>query len=236
MKKPFAVALVMAGMALAPGLPAQADELRLGVARTDFAESYSAQGVDTRLSGLEHFMLAWQSPLGSANRLLLQLSRTSYQFDNVDFPGTRHRRQQTGVLLGARRDLGLAHGHLGLGAGYSLELLQVQNSATLPSGESEFLFMPWQAFHGPAMLADLHVPILGPVGFRLAAEWHPVLFAQLSDSSLSMPGYMTRVKVDPRVTLWGDRLSFGYVYQRTLGSGYDRAAAGFLASVSLLGI
>lgn len=228
--------VLLGGLGAGMAQPARASDLYLGLARTQFSESYLAQDLESRVNALDQFTVAWQSPVGGANRLLFQLTRESYQLDDADFPGTRHRRQQTGLTVGARRDLGMPLGTLGLGVGYSLELLQVESSATLPGDEPGFLFLPWQAYHGPAMLADFRVPLFGPLGVRLGAEWHPVVFAQLSDAGLVMPGYMTRVKVDPRVTLWGDRVSVGYVYQRILGSGYDRSAAGFLASVSLLGI
>lgn len=216
--------------------PVEATELQLGLSRATFAESYLAQEVSSQVNALDQFSLAWQSPVGQAARLALSLTRTSYLLGDDYFPETKHRRQQTGLMVGSNRIFALPKGSIALGLGYGLEVMQVENSAKLPDDDPAFLFLPWQAFHGPSLLADLRFPVLGPVGLRLGMEWQPMVFAHLSDARIAMPGYLTNVKLDPRVTLWGDRLSFGYAYQRMLGSGYDRSTSGFLATLSLLGI
>ncbi|MNR92031.1 hypothetical protein D3C72_230510 [compost metagenome] len=227
---------LLACMTTAMARPVEAHELHLGMARTSFSEGYLAQELDSHLNALDQFSLGWQSSLGETDRLVLNLTRASYRLEDATFPGTQHRRQQTGLMAGARRAFDMAFGTAGLGLGYGLEVMQVENSATLAEDDPAFLFLPWQAYHGPAMLADLRIPLIGPVGFRVGMEWQPFVFAHLSDARLAMPGYLTSIKVDPRVTLWGDRLSFGYAYQRMLGSGYDRSAGGFLATLSLFGI
>lgn len=219
-----------------PAALAAPADFQLGVARSSFSEAYRDQEITSRLSALDQFLFSWSTPLGEADRLLIAFSRASYQLEDADFPGTRHRRQQTGLMVGARRNLALPLAELGMGLGYALDYMQIESSAKQPGDDPAFLFQAMQAYHGPSLLADVRVPLIGPVGFRLGAQWQPYVFGRVGDGSLPLPGYLTTYRLDPRVTFWGDRLSFGYAFQRTLGDGYDRATSGLLATLSLGGI
>lgn len=218
-----------------PALAAPAD-FQLGIARSSFSEAYREQELDSRLSAIDQFLFSWSAPLSETDRLLIGVTRAGYQLEDADFPGTRHRRQQTGLMVGARRNVALPHAELGLGLAYALDLMQVESSAKQPGDDPAFLFQPLQAYHGPSMQGEVRIPLIGPVGLRLGAEWQPYVFGRVGDGVLPLPGYLTTYRLDPRVTLWGDRLSFGYALQRTLGQGYDRATSGFLATLSLGGI
>ncbi len=219
-----------------PALGLGLDHLELGASRGSFTESYLEQETESRLLSHDRILLRWDAEFSTSDRFRLRLSRSAYQLDDRDFPGTLHRRQETGLDFGALRTIAVPAGGLLLGLGYSLDVMQVENSAKLPGDDPGFLFVPWQAFHGPALMADYQVELLGPVGFRLGTEWLPFVFANLADGRLPMPAYMTTFRLDPRVTLWGDRFALGYVYQRTVGAGYDRGTSGVFASFSLVGI
>jgi hypothetical protein len=210
--------------------------LQVGFLRGSFAESYLEQETESRLGARDQYLLLWDAELNPTDRLWMRLARSTYQLDDRDFPGTLHRRQETGLVVGARRSFALPTGGLRLGLGYSLDVMQVENSARIPGDDPGFLFVPWQAYHGPTVLGDYRAELFGPLGVSLDAEWVPFVFANLADTRLPMPAYLTAFRIAPRVTLWGERLSVGYVYERTLGAGYDRGTSGVFAMLSLLGI
>ena len=236
MRTPVAGVMALLSLVSAPAVLAAPADFQLGIARSSFSEVYREQELDTRLSELDQFLFSWSAPLGEADRLLVALTRASYQLEDMDFPDTRHRRQQTGLKVAARRNLALPHVDLGMGLGYTFDLMQVESSAKQPGDDPAFLFQSLQAYHGPSLSADVRIPLLGSLGIRLAAEWQPYVFGRIGDGSLPLPAYLTAYRLNPGVTLWGDRLSFGYLMQGMAGDGYDRATRGFLATLSLGGI
>lgn len=216
---------------LAPGVKG----LEVGYERGAGSESYASQGVTADHPQIDRFYARLKGQLEPALGLWLSFTRGAYQFEDRDFPGTAHLRHETRLVAGLSRDGDVLGGNLRLGAGYGLDFLQVQNSASLSDSEPAFFFLPWQALHGVVLSESFRVG-LGPVGLALDGEWSPFLFAHLADARLALPGYVTTLRVAPRVSLWNDRLSLGYAYERTLGTGFDRQSGGPFLAITITGI
>ena len=210
--------------------------LLLGLTKGTFSESYLEQDIQVAPSAIDRFLLSWRGALDGADHYAFRIGRGAYRIDDQDFPGTLHQRSETGLLAGRLRGFEWLGGTLGLGLGYSAQVLQVESSATLPGDDPGFLFLRWQAFHGPAVMQSFQRQLWGPLGISLEAEWLPYVFSSLSDSRLPMPTYTTAIRLSPRLTLWGERVSIGYLYDRTIGSGFNREVGGPFVSVSIAGI
>lgn len=239
-------ALLAAGLLCIPALPASAFSLverlapevkglEVGYERGAGSESFASQGVTADHPQIDRFYARLKGQLDPELGLWLNFTRGAYQFEDRDFPGTAHLRHETRLVAGLSRDGDALGGSLRLGAGYGLDFLQVKNSANLSDSEPAFFFLPWQALHGVILSESFRV-VLGPVGLAVDGEWSPFLFAHLADARLALPGYVTTLRVAPRLSLWNDRLSLGYAYERTLGTGFDRQSGGPFMALTITGI
>jgi len=208
--------------------------LHLGYERGAGSEAYAPQDLSAAHPQIERFYAQLKGHVAPDVGFWLNVSRGSYQFDDEVFPGTRHLRHETRVVASLTRGGEFAGGGWNLGVGYGLNLLQVQSSARLADTDPAFYFLPWQALHGVTISESVRMG-LGPVGFAVDGDWSPYLFAQLADTRLSMPAYLTAFRVTPRLTFWDDRISLGYAFERTLGSGFDRQSAGPFMAFTVAG-
>lgn len=238
----FALAAGLVGLSAAPAeavsfadrQPSLVRDVQLGYERGAGAEAYAPQELTADHPQIERYYARLKGQVSPQVGLWLQLGRGSYQFDDLDFPGTRHLRHETQVVAGLSRDGDFFGGTWSLGAGYGVSVLQVQSSARLADAEPSFFFLPWQTVHGVTLSESIRMG-LGPVGLVVDGHWSPYLFAHLADGRLSMPGYLTSFRVAPRVTLWEDRLSVGVAFEKTMGSGFDRQSMGPFAALRVGG-
>lgn len=221
-------------LAIAFAGAAEAHEWSVGYERGVGAEAFSAQGLTADHPQIDRLVAHLKGRIDADWGFWLDLGRGAYQFDDLDFPGTAHLRHETRLATGVSRAGALLGGTWTLGAGYGLQLLQVQNSAQLNDSEPAYFFLPWQLLHGLTLSESVRLGF-GPVAFALDAQWAPFLFAHLADSRLAMPTYLTSFRVAPRLSILDDRLSLGYAFERTLGDGFQRQSDGPFLSFAVTG-
>lgn len=214
----------------------KAGALLVGIDRASLSEGYVPQEISASHGEFYRYLVHWTGAWSPAHQLELRISRGTYDLDDLDFPGTLHRRVETGLVAGAYRSFAVPTGTLQAGLGYQARVMQVQNSATIPGDEPGFLFVPWQAYHGPLAMLEAEIPLAKTFSIVLRAEGSPYVFSHLADSRLPAAGYLGAYRFAPRVSMWQERFSVGYVYERTVGAAYDRSASGLFATLSLLGI
>lgn len=202
--------------------------------RAPFSELYQAQEISSSLINTDSFNLRIGIPWGDEDRLWLRLAHAGYQLDDPDFPGTRHDRSETELVLGDNWAYNVLGGEFDIGLGYGLQHVSVSNSAKLPGTDPAFLFSAWQLFHGPTALAAYRHGLPWGCGFSLEAEACPYVMNSLADPQLQMQALSSLWGV-ARLSFWNERIALGYCYRRTTGNGFNRESSGPLVSVSLLG-
>lgn len=206
--------------------------LHLGYERATGKESYEAQALSADQPVIERLVASYQGRVNSEMGYWFALSRGGYRFDDQDFPGTQHLRHESRVNAGVSRNGSFPGGAWALGVGYGVDFLQVQNSARLSDPEPAFFFSPWQVLHGVTLNESLRLGT-DKISVVLDGRWEPYLFAHLADAGLSMPGYLTSVRLAPRLSIWDDRLSVGYAFERVLGAGFERHSEGPFLAISV---
>lgn len=229
----LAVSVLAPSAHAAPALKAPSD-LLFGLTRGGFAETYAPESLDSRATGVERYVLDWRWRYDDENQFFLRVTRGSYQLADQDFPGTIHQRSETGVLVANLQRMDFLAGQLSYGLGYGVQALTIDSSAKAPGNDPAFLFAPWQAHHGFTLLGGYRLPIAGPFGLAIDAEASPYAFSNFGDQRLSLP-WLATFRVAPRFTLWNDRASIGYFYERAVGGGFNRETSGAIASVSMVG-
>ena len=227
--------LALIGLSLvAPPAWAGPSGIQVGYERAFGSEAYVPQALTAEQPQIDRLVARLQGRLTPDWGYWLGLSPGGYQFEDVDFPGTQHLRHETRLQAGISRGGSFPAGAWTLGVGYGVELLQAQSSARLTDAEPAFFFLPWQAMHGVTLSESVRVGI-GPLSLVLDGRWDPLLFAHLADARLSMPAYLTAFRVAPRVSLWNDRLSLGYAFERIVGDSFQRQSEGPFLAIALTG-
>lgn len=208
--------------------------LVVGYLRGGLSESYAPEDIAAGLSAIDRFQMKCHLQISDRDRLWLRVSRAGYQLADLDFPGTVHHRNETQVSLGDLWVYRVGEAELAVGPGYRAEAIEASNNYAMPDGQPGFFFTSWQILHGPALLAQMRVPLPATFAFRLESEWIPYAFMALADSRVSFPA-VTSVWSSAAFTFWEDRLQAGYFYERSIGMGFDREAQGLLATLSVTG-
>lgn len=222
--------------------PARAEALRMPLpgdlivtyGKEQLTEIYQPEETSVQVPWIDGFQVRGSLPLSRWDRLWLRLAYTGYQFEDPDFPGTTHRRAETRATAGYLMQANVLGGEAGLGLGYGYRHLNVDHSAKFPYTEPSFLFTPWIDQHGPTVLARYRRPWFGPVWLAFDGEGQSYPTTTTADSRLGLSPQFA-LWASPGVTLWDHRLSLFYVYERIIGSGYDRQSHGALVSLSLQG-
>lgn len=225
----------LASPALAEGLhmPLPSD-LLVTYGKERLTEVYQPEETSVQVPWVDGFQVRGTLALSRWDRLWLRLAYSGYQFEDPDFPGTTHHRAETRATVGYLMQADVLGGECGLGVGYGYRHLNVDHSARFPYSEPSFLFTPWLDAHGPTVLARYRRPLIGPVWLAFDAEGQSFPNVTSADSRLNLSPQLA-LWASPGLTIWDRRLSLFYVYERALGSGYERESHGAVVSLSLQG-
>lgn len=209
-------------------------DLLLSYGKGMLTEVYQPEETSVQVPWTDGFQFRGSLALSQWDRLWLRLGYTGYQFEDPDFPGTTHRRAETRATVGYMLQAGLLGSECGLGLGYGYQHLNVTHSAKFPYSEPSFLFTPWLDQHGPTLIGRFRRPLFGPVWMAFDCEGQSYANLGTPDSRLTLPPLMS-IWASPGLTIWDQRLSLFYVYERTVGTGYTRESHGAVLSLSMQG-
>lgn len=241
-KTELALSALAGGLSVLAVQPATAADLErplpsdlfLTYGKEQLTEVYLPEETSLQVPWIDGFQVRGTLALSRWDRLWLRVGYTGYQFEDPDFPGTTHHRAETRATVGYLMQANVFGGECGLGVGYGYRHMTVDNSAKFPYSEPSFLFNSWLDQHGPAVLARYRRPLLGPVWLAFDCEGQSYPTTTAADSRLALSPQLS-VWASPGLTIWDRRLSLFYVYERTVGSGYDRESHGAVLSLSLQG-